>query len=92
MQRVNETVHNTDMQTGEQMREKKNFRGKTAWQVINEELIFLGLTYDERDPGANMIAAELRGKINIAAEYGLINIEEWGNFLNGIFIITEGTQ
>ena len=74
------------------MREKKNFRGKTAWQVINEELIFLGLTYDERDPGANVIEEELRGKINIAAEYGLINIEEWGNFLNSIFIITEGTQ
>ena len=74
------------------MREKKNFRGKTAWKVINEELIFLGLTYDERDPGANVIAAELRGKINIAEEYGLINIEEWGNFLNSIFIIMEGTQ
>lgn len=74
------------------MREKKNFRGKTAWQVINEELIFLGFTYDERDPWANVIEEELRGKINIAAEYGLINIEEWGNFLNSIFIIMEGTQ
>lgn len=68
-----------------------NKKGQTAAEVLNNELKNLSLIYtkDSKRFGEE-IALEIRGRINLAAEFGLITKEEWEEFISRIFAYLRG--
>ena len=68
-----------------------NKKGQTAAEVINNELKNLSLNYTKESKRFGIeIALEIRGRINLAAEFGLITKEEWEDFIDKIFVFLRG--
>lgn len=68
-----------------------NKKGQTAAEVLNNELKNLSLIHTKDSERFGMeIALEIRGRINLAAEFGLITKEEWEDFISRIFAYLRG--
>ena len=68
-----------------------NKKGQTAVEVFNNELKNLSLIYEkDSERFGTEIAVEIRGRINLAAEFGLITKDEWEDLMDKVFAYLRG--
>lgn len=68
-----------------------NKKGQTAAEVLNNELKNLSLIYEkDSERFGTEIAVEIRGRINLAAEFGLITKDEWEDLMDKVFAYLRG--
>ena len=65
----------------------KNSNGLTMQESINREMNLLAVEYDNKNINEQARLFELRGKVNCAAEFGLITHGEWDGYINRLFEI-----
>ena len=63
-----------------------NDRGLTILESINNDLRELSLLLDSKE-ALKPILYEMRGKLNLAYEFGLISEQEWERYIDKVFIL-----
>ena len=63
-----------------------NNKGLTILESINNDLKELSLLLDSNET-LKPILYEIRGKLNLAFEFGLISEREWERYLDKVFIL-----
>ena len=63
-----------------------NDRGLTILESINNDLRELSLLLDSKE-ALKPILYEMRGKLNLAFEFGLISEQEWERYIDKVFIL-----